>query len=288
MSNSAKVAIDGKGERPRRPLSDDERSAFWAGILRHRDAGCRMAGKFVSREIVDDVVDTAIVRFLDALERPDKTKRFPATDEHFRRWFLFIVRNHAINCAHSEGSERSVHFEWGVALEPVVAGRRAGDRELDHVFARNDQGEYDAPAPPERRPVDDAQELRKILRAWLPDLTPMQRRIVHETFFKGRKRAAVADRLGISVKTYDCHLQKAFDSLRHFLFQEALAYCEVDRSAWYDLIEELRERYDSARVLRVSRKKGKRSTTRHERSTSEGERSNAAPKRGTGGPAGAA
>jgi hypothetical protein len=40
----------------------------------------------------------------------------------------------------------------------------------------------------------------------------MQRRIIHETFFKGRKRAAVAHRLGISVKTYDCHLQKAFCS----------------------------------------------------------------------------
>ena len=136
--------------------------------------------------------------------------------------------------------------------------------------------------------MDDAQQLRKILRSCLPDLTPMQRRIVHEAFFKGRKRAAVADRLGISVKTYDVHLQRAFGWYRRFLSEEALAYSEVDRSAWYDLFEELCERYDSARALRVSRKKGKRSTSRHERSNSEGERPNAGRKSGTDTPAGAA
>jgi RNA polymerase sigma factor (sigma-70 family) len=289
MSNSAKVTIVGKGQKlPPRLLSDERRSVFWDGFVRHREAACRMAGIFVSGETVDDVVDTAVVRFIEALERPDKPDRFPATDEHFRRWFLFIVRNHAINCAHSEGAQRSVHFQWGVEREPVVGGRRSGDRELDRVFARNDQGKYDAPAPTERRAVDSTQELRRILRSLLPELPPMQRRIIHETFFKGRKRAAVADRLGISVKTYDVHLQRAYGLFRRFLWEEALAYTEVDRSAWYDLIEELRERYDAARVLRVSGKKGKRSTTRHERSTSEGERSNAERKSGTGGPAGAA
>ena len=111
---------------------------------------------------------------------------------------------------------------------------------------------------------------------------------MHETFFKGRKRAGVADRLGISVKTYDVHLQRAFCSLRHLPFQDALASTEVDRSAWYDLFEELCERYDSVRVLRVARKKGKRSTSRHERSNSEGERPNAGQKSGTDAPARAA
>jgi hypothetical protein len=72
------------------------------------------------------------------------------------------------------------------------------------------------------------------------------------------------------------------------LFQDALSRNEVDRSAWYDFIEELRERYDSARVLCGSRKKGKRSTSQHERSTPEGERPNAERKTGTGAPAGAA
>ena len=74
-----------------------------------------------------------------------------------------------------------------------VGGRRAGDRELDRVFARNDHGKYDA-----------------------------------------------------------------------------LAFIELDRSAWFDLIEELGERYKAARVLRVSGKKGNRSLSEGDRSMLEG------------------
>jgi hypothetical protein len=49
-------------------------------------------------------------------------------------------------------------------------------------------------------------------------------------------------RLGISVNTHDNHLQAAFRSLRHLLTQDADAFTDVDRSLWYDLIEELRQR----------------------------------------------
>jgi len=273
MSNSAEVAIAGKREQSSRSLSEEQRAAFWAGILAHRDAARRMAARFVSRQNVEDVVDTAAVRFIESLESGTKPKPFPATDDAFRRWFLKIVRNHAINCAHSEGSKCSVHSHWGIEMEPAVGGRSAGDRELDHVFARNDHGKYDAPAPVERRPQDDVEALREIFRDHLDDLPPMQRAVISETFFEGRKRAAVAAAHGISVKTYDCHLQAAFRFLRESLPQDALAYPELDRSVWYDIIEELRERCDAARVLRPSRKKGKRSRSNGDPSKSEGDAS---------------
>ena len=271
MSNSAKVAPAGKRKQSSRSLSDDQRAAFWAGILTHRDAARRMAARFVSRQIVEDVVDTAAVRFIESLERRKNPKPLLANDDAFRRLFLKIVCNHAINCAHSEGSEPSVHSHWGMAMEPAVAGRRAGDRELDHVFARNDDGKYDAPAPVERRPQDDVQALREILRDHLDDLPPMQRAVIEETFFEGRKRAAVAAAHGISVKTYDCHLQAAFRFLRASLPQDALAYPELDRSVWYDIIEEMRERCDAARVLRPARKKATRSKSEGAVSKSEGD-----------------
>ena len=90
------------------------------------------------------------------------------------------------------------------------------------------------------------------------------------------------------MKTYDCHLQAAFRFLRVSLPLDALAYPELDRSVWYDIIEELDERRGAARVLRVSRKKGERSTAAHERSNSEGERHNAGEKSGNAARAGAA
>ena len=100
----------------------------------------------------------------------------------------------------------------------------------------------------------------------------MQRQIIVESFVERRKLAEVARRLGISVKTYECHREAALCSLRHRLTQDALAFTDIDHSPWYDLIEELRERYEVGRLRRASAKKGKRSTPQGKRSTHEGER----------------
>lgn len=271
MSDSTEVTSAGKEHQSRPSLSEEQLATFWAGVDSHRDAACRMAGTFVSPEIVEDIVHTAALRFIDSLQRPDEPKPFPADDGEFRRRFLRIVRNHAINCGHSEGSDSPVHSNWGMASEPSVGGRRADDRELDHVFARNDRGEYDAPAPIEPRPQDDVEALREILQAFVTDLPPMQREVISQTFFEGRKRAVVAAALGISVKTYDNHLQAAFRFLRVQLPIESLAYPELDRSVWYDIFEEMHERRYAASALRASTKKGKRSTPEGDRSKSEGD-----------------
>ena len=86
MSNSAEVAIAGEGNSPSPSLSDAQLSAFWAGIVSHLDAARRMAGLFVARESVDDVVNTAAILFVESLEPPKKA-RFPKTDDEFRRRF---------------------------------------------------------------------------------------------------------------------------------------------------------------------------------------------------------
>src|SRR5689334_5617423 len=114
MSNSAEVAIAGAGHSTSSSLSEAQLSAFWAGILSHTDAARRMAGLFVSRENVDDIVHTATIHFVESLEPPRKA-RFPKTDDEFRRRFLVIVRNHAINCIHDRNaSEHPIHTHWGV------------------------------------------------------------------------------------------------------------------------------------------------------------------------------
>ena len=263
MSNSAKVATAGEVDPSSPSLSEAQLSAFWAGIVSNRDAARRMAGRFVSPQSVDDVVSTAAIRFIESLQSPKKRAEFPKSDDEFRRRFLLIVRNHAIDCIRDgDGTERPIHSYWGVATEPVVGGHRIADRELDQVFARNDNGKYDAPARAELRVQDDVYLLRLILRWHLPDLPLMQARIILETFGRGRKRAEVAQRLGISVKTYDCHLQAAFHTLRQRLTQDADESKGVDRSLWYDRIEELRERYEAVRLRRASKKKAKVPTSR--------------------------
>ena len=49
---------------------------------------------------------------------------------------------------------RQAREQWAKAPEPSVGGRKVADRELDRVFARNDDGEYDAPARAELRAKD--------------------------------------------------------------------------------------------------------------------------------------
>jgi hypothetical protein len=102
----------------------------------------------------------------------------------------------------------------------------------------------------------------------------MQRQIIQETLFDGHKRAAVARHLGTSVYSYDSHLQAAFRSLRDLLKYDADAFTGVDRSLWYERIEEPREGYESARLRHASGKKGERSNFGGERSNFGGERSN--------------
>ena len=78
----------------------------------------------------------------------------------------------------------------------------------------------------------------------------------------------------------EAHPVKSLNALR----KEVMRWCDEYQSHMTDAdwegIEELRERYDSALVLRVSRKKGKRSTSAGERSNLEGDRSNSECDRG--------
>jgi hypothetical protein len=90
------------------------------------------------------------------------------------------------------------------------------------------------------------------------------------------------------VNTYDVHLQAPFRSLRAQLAHVVELFTDVDRSLWYDFIEELSERHDASRLRRASAKKGKRSTSKSDRSNFEGDRSNSERDRGNNSRAGAA
>ena len=96
----------------------------------------------------------------------------------------------------------------------VIAGRNVGDRELDTVFARNDRGKYDVPAPTVRRAQDDLNGLHCILRNHIEDLSQTQREIIQETYFEGQSRDEIAARRGIGRNTYDNHRKAACQRLR--------------------------------------------------------------------------
>src|SRR5690348_12842997 len=176
MSNSDEVASAGDGPTSR-SLSEAQLSAFWNRVLANREAARRIAARYVSRQSIDDVVDTAAVNFVESLQGP-KPSPFPATDDDFRHLFLTCVQRHACDCVRdSKVGKRPIHSHWAEAPEPIVKGHNVADRELDRVFARNDLGEYDAPAPT-RRTEGDIQQLDWILDNHLSDLPPQQRRVV--------------------------------------------------------------------------------------------------------------
>src|SRR5205823_4841930 len=113
MRNSAEVATDGFEDSPKSPLSDERLAAFWASIVSLQDAARGMARRFVSKKSAEDVVNSAALLFVEALQRPRKPTKFPETDQDFRRKFLAIVRNHALDCVRRPDlRERPIHSHW--------------------------------------------------------------------------------------------------------------------------------------------------------------------------------
>jgi DNA-directed RNA polymerase specialized sigma24 family protein len=197
-----------------------------------------------------------------------------------RALFLDIVRRYAIDCVRD--SKRPVlptHSHWGTTWEPVVGGHNVPDRELDSVFARNDEGDYDAPTAASRRDQDDLDQLHQILELHLDDLSDAQREILVESFFEAGKRADIAARRGITKSTYDNHRQAAFKALRESLALDVEVSTGIDRSIWYDHVEELLERRAARLRGLSSSKKGKRSNPKRESANPEGKRDNPEGKR---------
>src|SRR4051812_15601575 len=98
MSNSAEVAGAGSGDNSSSSLTDAQVDAFWAGVLANHDAARRMAGQYVSKHTIDDVVNTAAILFIESFSRKKKPAKYPENDEEFRRRFIAVVRNHSIDC----------------------------------------------------------------------------------------------------------------------------------------------------------------------------------------------
>ena len=254
-------------------LSEAQLSTFWARIVANLGAARRVA-RSVSKKNVDDVVHTAALLFVEDAQRSKKPEPFPASEDLFRRKFLKMVRNHAVDCVRDrKRPARPIHSHWGIDPEPVVGGRNVADRELDTVFARNDEGKYDAPAPTVRRAGDDLNGLHNILCAHMDHLSQTQREIIHEAYFEQRPRDEIAARRGISLNTYDNHRKAACGRLRDSLMALVDYFSDLDLPDWYDRIEEICERYEARQRRRASSKKGKRSSSGGDRSSFEGDRS---------------
>jgi RNA polymerase sigma factor (sigma-70 family) len=256
-------------------LSEAQLDAFWAGIVANLDAARRMAARFVSSQSVEDVVHTAAQLFVEDAKRSKKPEPFPASAERFRRTFLRMVRNHALDCVRdSRRPACPVHSHWGIDPEPFIAGRNVADRELDTIFARNDDGKYDAPAPTVRRAKDDLNGLHYILRAHLEDLSQTQREILLEAYFEEQSPDEIAARRGITLNTYHNHRKAAFTKLRESMMAVADFSSDIDLPDWYDRVEEMNKRHAARQRRRSARKKENRSNSGGDRSNFDGDASN--------------
>jgi DNA-directed RNA polymerase specialized sigma24 family protein len=275
ISTSDEGATAGEAQSTSGSLSEAQLATFWGSIVANLDSARRMAARFVSSQSVEDVVDTAAVLFVESAQRSKKPEPFPASEDRFRRKFLKMVRNHALDCVR-DGKRPAcpIHSHWGIDPEPVVGGHNVSDRGLDTVFARNDRGKYDAPAPTVRRARDDLDGLHGILRSHMEDLSQTQREIIHETYFEEQSRDDIAERRGISLNTYDNHRKAACGRLRDSMMAVLEFSTDIDLPDWYDRIEEMSKRHAARQRRRASRKKEKRSTSEGDRPNFEGDRSN--------------
>jgi len=256
-------------------LSEAQLSALWAGIVANVDAARRTAARVVSRHMVEDVVHTAAVLFVEDAKRSTNPEPFPANEDRFRRTFLKVVWNHAIDCIRdSKRPACPVHSHWGIDPEPFVGGHNLADRELDTLYARNDHGKYDAPAPTVRRAKDDLDALHSILHRHMEDLSPTQREIIIEAYFEEQSRDEIAARRGISLNTYDNHRKAAFARLRGSLMAVVDFSTDIDLPDWYDRIGEMNKRHAAKQRRRASRKEENRSNPGGSTSNLEGDRPN--------------
>jgi len=275
ISSSDESASAGEAQSTPGSLSEAQLATFWDGIVANLDAARRLAARFVSSQSVEDVVHTVALLFVEDAQRSTGKEPFPATADRFRRKFLTMVRNHAVDCIRGIKHPHSpVHSHWGVDEEPFVGGHNLANRELDTVFARNDHGKYDAPAPTVRRAEDDLDSLHAILRSHMEDLTQTEREIIEETCFQGEPRHKIAARRGITMNTYDNHKKAACRKLRESMMAVVYFATDIDLPDWYDRIEEMNKRHGARQRRHASRKKENRSSSGGDRSNIEGAASN--------------
>ena len=243
-------------------LSEAQLSALWAGIVANVDAARRTAARVVSRHMVEDVVHTAAVLFVEDAKRSTNPEPFPANEDRFRRTFLKMVWNHAIDCIRdSKRPACPVHSHWGIDPEPFVGGHNLADRELDTLYARNDHGKYDESAPTVRRAKDELDGLHDVLRNHLDDLSQTQREIIDDAYFHEEARHEIAARRGISMYTYDNHRKAACSKMRESLMAVVDGFRDIDLPYWYDRVAEMNTRHAAKQRRRAARNKEKPSSS---------------------------
>jgi RNA polymerase sigma factor (sigma-70 family) len=242
---------DGADDSPGPPLSDRQLADLGRWYEQYLDRARRVAAKFAAEQDVDDVVQTAVTRLLDACTRASEPHPFPETEDGFRRFFLTIVRNAARDYARAgTDGERSNRDGWGRG-EPSAPRRNVPDRSLaldakpvtaDDADAAEPDAEpvtrgarervYDAPQDEPRIRFDEFTS-----HIWLKVLVLpyMQHDVIFGLYYHDYDRARVASEAGVSPKTLDTHRYRGLKNLRRTILDWPMADA-YDDNPWRDLI----------------------------------------------------
>src|SRR5690348_7854010 len=145
---------------------------------------------------------------------------------------------------------------WGAVREPVVGGEKSPTARSTRSSRGTTVASTTRPRP--RRDQDDVDLLHQILELHRDDPSQAPHAILAASSFEEGKRADIAARRGITDSTDDNHRQAAFKALRDSLAADVEVSTAIDRSIWYDHVEELIERQAARLRGRSSSKKGKR------------------------------
>ncbi len=166
-----------------RAARSGDAAAFETLVRRHLKAAHSVALSRVSDP--QDAEDVCQDAFITALEKLDACQR----PEHFRAWFLTIVRNRAHNV------RKYQEVRGTQPLEHAGSAANASDPGRDADRAR----------------------LRERLSEALGQLTHLQRQVVLKHDYEGWKHQEIGDQLGISAGASRFHLHAARRRLRKLL-----------------------------------------------------------------------
>jgi len=226
---------------PTHPLTDAQLATFWSWVEASLEAGLARIGTYVAPDDTHDVVADALTAMLDELTCEHGRQDFPATLGEFRSRFFTKLRDRGLwYRGDGKPDDHSVRTFWGSVARRLPA-RYSADRPLWKVFGPLDEAAL-AVAQDEAEPCGfiAPRDLHPGLRSYPPTDWPtyttrlakfLRPRVLELPFGQAEvimatypfepwreavqpKRKQIAERLGISPKTYDTQHRRGLDALR--------------------------------------------------------------------------
>jgi len=235
----------------------------WSGRVEKRARAC--AATWVPKKDVEDVVQSALTRLLEACTDFHEPRPFPKTEAGFRKLFLTIVANLARDYKRAgHNAERSTHKFWGEP-EPHLPQKHVADRSLapdtESLWLDDVDPDEEVSGPvlrvPRRVAYDCPPDEHKIhymefaqfIDDKLLELPPKQAAVIKGIVFDGLSRSKVAKRLHISPKTVDTHYARAVAHLQRSLIcwlpkdaYDDNRWRDVIKAMWQDMLVEKERR----------------------------------------------